>query len=79
MNLQKTISLQLTADVKYDLFIHPSIPSSIHTKQGTTGKPRYMSTIGKREFWRNNEFGDRSMSGFLSVTCQHSKIRMRYW
>ena len=35
-------------------------------------------TIGKRKFWSYNEFGDRSMSGILSVTCEHSKTYMRY-
>ena len=39
-----------------------------------TVKPRYIATIGKREFWRYNEFGDRSRAGFMSVTCRHSKF-----
>ena len=43
-----------------------------------TVKPRYSHTNGKREFWRYNDFGYRSRSGFLSVTCLHSKTRMRY-
>ena len=43
-----------------------------------TVKPCYIATIRKREFWRFNEFGDRSRSGFLSVTFPHSKICMRY-
>ena len=34
-----------------------------------TVKPRYIATIGKRKFWRYNEFGDRSRAGFMSVTC----------
>ena len=34
----------------------------------STVKPRYIATIGKGEFWRYNEFGDRSRSRFLSVT-----------
>ena len=44
-----------------------------------TVKPCFIATIGKREFRRYNEFGDRSRSGFLPVTCQHSKMCMRYW
>ena len=42
----------------------------------STVKPCYIATIGKREFWRYNESGDISRSGFLPVTCRHSKMRM---
>ena len=36
---------------------------------GNTVKPRYIATIGKREFWWYNEFGDRSRFEILSDKC----------
>ena len=43
-----------------------------------TVRPRYIATIGKREFWQYNKFGERQRSGFLPVTCRHSKMCMSY-
>ena len=58
---------------------HSSLRVAVIHRFYCTVKPRYIATNGKREFWRYNEFCDRSRSGFLSVTCWHSKTRVRYW
>ena len=45
----------------------------MHTLFVITVKPPYIATIGKREFWRYNEFGDRGMD-----FCQLHVDIMRY-